>query len=110
MAKQNKAQETIVEKNLAEKEVNTVKKTVEEVKESVDNTVEDNTPEVKEDIVVEDTPVKENTIEYNSTNKAVRIIQKRPSHYSLLMEDGRQVLVHKSLFDKKTMTIQGDIQ
>ncbi len=111
MAKQTKGQETIVKENLAEKKVNTVEKieTVieEDVKENI--VIEDNTPEVKEDSVIEDTPVKENTIEEKSSNKVVRIIQKRPSHYSLLMEDGRQVLVHKSLFDKKTMTIQGDI-
>lgn len=110
MAKQTKAQETIVKENLTEKKVNTVEKieTVieEDVKENI--VIEDNTPEVKEDIIIKDTPVKKNTIEEKNSNKAVKIVQKRPSHYSLLMEDGRQMVVHKSLFDKNTMTVKQD--
>jgi hypothetical protein len=110
MAKQTKGQETIVKENLTEKEVNTVEKieTVieEDVKENI--VIEDNTPEVKGDVIIKDTPVKKNTIEEKNSNKAVKIIQKRPSHYSLLMEDGRQMVVHKSLFDKSTMTVIED--
>lgn len=44
----------------------------------------------------------------NINNKVAKIIQKRPSHYSLLMLDGTTKLVHKSLFDKSTMTIVTD--
>ena len=110
MAKQIKGQETIVKENLTEKEVNTVEKieTVieEDIKENI--VIEDNTPEVKEDVIVKDTPVKKSTIEEKNNNKAIKIIQKRPSHYSLLMEDGRQMVVHKSLFDKNTMTVRQD--
>lgn len=102
MAKQTAVQKTTIEENVKQEQI-TVMETVEEVKESIGNTIEDNTPEVKENNNSISTPEKKNT------NKVVRIIQRRPSHYSLLMEDGRQVLVHKSLFDKKTMTIQGDI-
>lgn len=102
MAKQTKVEKSTIEENVKQGQV-TVMETVEEVKESIGNTIEDNTPEVKENNNSISTPEKKNT------NKVVRIIQRRPSHYSLLMEDGRQVLVHKSLFDKKTMTIQGDI-
>ena len=108
MAKQTAVQKSTIEENTKHEQV-TVMETVEEVKESIGNTIEDNTPEVKENNNSISTPEKENTIKENNTNKAVKIIQKRPSHYSLLMEDGRQVLVHKSLFDRKTMTIQGDI-
>ena len=110
MAKQIKGQETIVKENLTEKEVNTVEKieTVieEDIKENI--VIEDNTPEVIEDIIIKDTPVKKSTIEEKNNNKAIKIIQKRPSHYSLLMEDGRQMVVHKSLFDKNTMTVRQD--
>jgi hypothetical protein len=99
MAKQTKAQETIVKENLTEKEVNTVEK--------IETVIEE---DVKENIVIKDnTPeVKNNTIEEKNSNKAVKIVQKRPSHYSLLMEDGRQMVVHKSLFDKNTMTVKQD--
>lgn len=102
MAKQTAVQKSTIEENVKQKQV-TVMETVEEVKESIGNTIEDNTPEVKENNNSISTPEKKNT------NKVKRVIQRRPSHYSLLMEDGRQVLVHKSLFDRKTMTIQGDI-
>lgn len=44
----------------------------------------------------------------NPSNKVIKIIQKRPSHYSLLMLDGTTKVVHKSLFDKSTMTIISD--
>lgn len=44
----------------------------------------------------------------NISNKVAKIIQKRPSHYSLLMLDGTTKVVHKSLFDKSTMTIITD--
>lgn len=44
----------------------------------------------------------------NQSNKVIKIIQKRPSHYSLLMSDGTTKVVHKSLFDKSTMTIISD--
>ena len=99
MAKQTKAQETIVKENLTEKEVNTVEK--------IETVIEE---DVKENIVIKyNTPeVKNNTIEEKNSNKAVKIVQKRPSHYSLLMEDGRQMVVHKSLFDKNTMTVKQD--
>lgn len=102
MAKQTKVEKSTIEENVKQEQI-TVMETVEEVKESIGNTIEDNTPEVKENNNSISTPEKKNT------NKVKRVIQRRPSHYSLLMEDGRQVLVHKSLFDKKTMTIQGDI-
>lgn len=102
MAKQTKVEKPTIKENVKQEQV-TVMETVEEVKESIGNTIENNTPEIKENNNSISTPEKKNT------NKVVRIIQRRPSHYSLLMEDGRQVLVHKSLFDKKTMTIQGDI-
>jgi hypothetical protein len=110
MAKQTKGQETVVKENLTEKEVSTVEKIETVIKEDVKENIviEDNTPEVKEDVIVKDTPVKKNTIEEKNSNKAVKIIQKRPSHYSLLMEDGRQMVVHKSLFDKSTMTVIED--
>ena len=99
MAKQTKRQETIVKENLTEKEVNTVEK--------IETVIEE---DVKENIVIKDnTPeVKNNTIEEKNSNKAVKIVQKRPSHYNLLMEDGRQMVVHKSLFDKNTMTVKQD--
>ena len=99
MAKQTKRQETIVKENLTEKEVNTVEKTETVIEE-----------DVKENIVIKyNTPeVKNNTIEEKNSNKAVKIVQKRPSHYNLLMEDGRQMVVHKSLFDKNTMTVKQD--
>ena len=44
----------------------------------------------------------------NTSNKVAKIIQKRPSHYSLLMSDGTTKVVHKTLFDKSTMTIISD--
>lgn len=100
MAKQNKTQETIVKENLTEKKVNTVEKIETVVKEDIKENIiiEDNTPEVKE-----------STIEKNiNSNKVERIIRRRPSHYNLLMEDGREVVVHKALFDKSTMTVKED--
>jgi len=45
----------------------------------------------------------------NLRNKVQKILQKRPSHYSLLMQDGRQVVVHKSLFDKTNMVVLSDV-
>lgn len=102
MAKQTKVEKSTIEENVKQEQI-TVMETVEEVKESIGNTIKDNTPEVKENNNSISTPEKKNT------NKVKRVIQRRPSHYSLLMEDGRQMVVHKSLFDKKTMTIQGDI-
>jgi hypothetical protein len=89
MAKQTKAQKPIIEENA---EQTTVMETVAEVKESIDNTIEDITPEVKE----------------NTNNKVIRIIQKRPSHYNLLMEDGTSKVVHKSLFDKVNMVVKSE--
>ena len=82
---------------------------------AVDNTI-GNTPDIQQDSIGDkqnDTPVntKSTTVDKtNSTtnNKAARIIQKRPSHYSLLMEDGSRIVVHKSMFDKQTMTIKTD--
>lgn len=50
-----------------------------------------------------------NTNTSNNSNKAVRIIQTRPSHYSLLMQDGTHKVVHKTLFDRSTMTILTDL-
>ena len=99
MAKQTKKQETTIEENLIEEQIIPVEK--------IETVIEE---DVKEDIVIKDnTPeVKKNTIEEKNSNKAVKIIQKRPSHYSLLMEDGRQMVVHKSLFDKSTMTVIED--
>lgn len=44
----------------------------------------------------------------NLSNKVAKIIQRRPSHYSLLMLDGTTKVVHKTLFDKSTMTIVND--
>lgn len=86
-----------------------------EVGSTIDNTI-DNTPDIKQDSIGDkqnDTPVntKSTTVDKtNSTtnNKAARIIQKRPSHYSLLMEDGSRIVVHKSMFDKSTMTVLTD--
>ena len=82
---------------------------------AVDNTIT-STPDIQQDSIGDtqnDTPVntKSTTVDKtNSTtnNKAARIIQKRPSHYSLLMEDGSRIVVHKSMFDKQTMTIKTD--
>ena len=82
---------------------------------AVDNTIA-STPDIQQDSIGDtqnDTPVntKSTTVDKtNSTtnNKAARIIQKRPSHYSLLMEDGSRIVVHKSMFDKQTMTIKTD--
>lgn len=101
MAKQTAVQKTTIKENTEQGQA-TVMETVEEVKESIGNTVEDNTPEVKENNNSISTPEKKNT------NKVKRVIQRRPSHYSLLMEDGRQMVVHKSLFDKNTMTVIED--
>jgi hypothetical protein len=91
MAKQTKKQETTIEENLIEEQI----VPVEEIETVIEEVIVDNTPEVIETI-----------IEEKNTNKVRKIIQKRPSHYSLLMEDGRQVIVKKALFDKSTMTIK----
>jgi len=101
MAKQTKVGKSTIKEDVKHEKV-TVEETLVEVKENIDNTVEDNTPEVEENNNSRSTSEKENS------NKAIKIIQKRPSHYSLLMEDGRQVVVHKALFNKDTMTIQED--
>lgn len=83
------------------------------VKETESNKEEDNTPEEINNIVKEE--IKENTTQevkqftpIQNRNKVQKIIQKRPSHYSLLMEDGRQLVVHKSIFDKERMIVLQD--
>lgn len=86
-----------------------------ETRSTIDNTI-GNTPDIEQDTIGDrqnDTPVnnKSTTVDKtNSTtnNKAARIVQRRPSHYSLLMEDGRQIVVHKSMFDRGTMTVITD--
>lgn len=86
-----------------------------ETRSTIDNTI-GNTPDIEQDTIGDnqnDIPVnnKSTTVDKsNSTtnNKAVKIIQRRPSHYSLLMEDGRQIVVHKSMFDRGTMTVITD--
>ncbi len=69
--------------------------------EEINNTIEEIKEEEKEEKTKQFTPIQ-------NRNKVSRIIQKRPSHYSLLMEDGRRVVVHKSLFDKDRMIILQD--
>ena len=108
MAKQTKKQTQAIEKvekinNAFEKALTkeTTKEEVQPVEEVVEvNTIENNTPEVEE----KDNTQEENT-NSNNTNKVERVLQRQPSHYRLLMEDGRQVVVHKSLFDRKNMII-----
>jgi len=68
--------------------------------EEVNNTIEE-VKEEKEEKAKQFIPIQ-------NKNKVQRVIQKRPSHYCLLMEDGRQVVVHKSLFDKDKMIILQD--
>lgn len=105
MAKQTKKQKEAIEKvekinNAFEKALTkeTLKEEVQPVEEVVEvNTIEDNTPEIEE---------KDNTQEENiNSNKVKKVLQRQPSHFRLLMEDGRQVVVHKSLFDRKNMII-----
>ena len=63
----------------------------------------------KKEEVIEDTTQKTKQFTpVQNRNKVKKIIQRRPSHYSLLMEDGRQVIVHKSLFDKERMIVLQD--
>lgn len=75
----------------------------------------DNTPEEEDSIIEEIKESKKKEVEkvkqftpIQNRNKVKMVIQKRPSHYSLLMEDGRQVVVHKSLFDRDRMIILQD--
>lgn len=78
-------------------------------KSTTSQTVDVNQIKVVDPIVLPST--NQNTTPDNTTNinnKVVKIIQKRPSHYSLLMEDGTTKVVHKTLFDKSTMTIVTD--
>lgn len=82
-----------------------------EANNDIENTLEIS-QRVKEDNNTPDTIIRDtieekinNTINDNS-NKVRRIIQKKPSHYKLLMEDGRQIVLHKSLFDKKNMIVK----
>lgn len=107
MAKQN----TVKEENIVEEVAvnqNDVNNTIEDIQKEETVIEENNIPEetiIKETIKEEEvkTPIE---VKNTSNDKRVRkVIQKRPSHYSLLMEDGRQIVVHKSLFDKKNMIL-----
>lgn len=98
--KQNIVEETIINQN-------DVNNTIEDIQVEESIVEENNTPE---EIIVKET-IKEEvkaSKKENSTsnrNKVSKIIQRRPSHYNLLMEDGRSVVVHKSLFDRKNMVL-----
>lgn len=105
-----KAKSTKVE-NQEENLVNQIEVKEEVVVKEIDS--KDNTPEEINNIVEEE--VKENNTQevkqftpIQNRNKVQKIIQKRPSHYSLLMEDGRQLVVHKSIFDKERMIVLQD--
>ena len=81
MAKQTAVQKSTIEENTKHEQV-TVMETVEEVKESIGNTIEDNTPEVKENNNSISTPEKENTIKENNTpHFSINILPYLP-HYS----------------------------
>ena len=122
MAKQTKTtkhtqKQNIIDMMQSDEQSNMYNETLDQstTQSAVDNTIS-NTPDIQQDSIGDkqnDTPVntKSTTVDKtNSTtnNKAARIIQKRPSHYSLLMEDGSRIVVHKSMFDKQTMTIKTD--
>jgi hypothetical protein len=122
MAKQTKTTKHTQKKNIidmmqSDEQLNMYNETLDQstTQSAVDITI-GNTPDIQQDSIADkqnDTPVntKSTTVDKtNSTtnNKAARIIQKRPSHYSLLMEDGSRIVVHKSMFDKQTMTIKAD--
>lgn len=105
-----KAKSTKVE-NQEENLVNQIEVKEEVVVKEIES--KDNTPEEISNIVEEE--VKENNTQevkqftpIQNRNKVQKIIQKRPSHYSLLMEDGRQLVVHKSIFDKERMIVLQD--
>jgi hypothetical protein len=105
-----KAKSTKVE-NQEENLVNQIEVKEEVVVKEIES--KDNTPEEINNIVEEE--VKENNTQevkqftpIQNRNKVQSIIQKRPSHYSLLMEDGRQLVVHKSIFDKERMIVLQD--
>ena len=99
--KQNIVEQTIINQN-------DVNSTTEDIQIQQSIVEQNNTPE---EIIVNETikeevkaPIQEKNT--SNDNKVSKIIQRRPSHYSLLMQDGRQVVVHKSLFDRATMTIK----
>lgn len=98
--KENIVEETIINQN-------DINNTIEDIQVEESIVEENNTPEeiiVKETIKEEvKAPIKEKNT--SNSNKVSKIIQRRPSHYNLLMEDGRSVVVHKSLFDRKNMII-----
>lgn len=112
MAKQN----TVKEENIVEEVTinqNDVNNTIEDIQKE-ESVIEENHKEennIPEEIIVKETIKEEEVktpieVKNTSNDKRVRkVIQKRPSHYSLLMEDGRQIVVHKSLFDKKNMVL-----
>lgn len=113
-------QKTVKEENIVKETItnqNDVNNTIEDTQreETIieEDHKEDNSISIPETIVEEkNTPIEEkkkNTIGKNTASNKVRsIIQKRPSTYSLLMEDGRSVVVHKSMFDKNNMVILSD--
>ena len=122
MAKQTKTtkhtqKQNIIDMMQSDEQSNMYNETLDQstTQSAVDSTI-GNTPDIQQDSIEDkqnDTPVnnKSTTIDKtnNTTNnKAARIIQKRPSHYSLLMEDGTHRIVHKSMFDKQTMTVLTD--
>lgn len=78
-----------------------------------DQTLDQSTTQSETQNTITNTPAnnKSTTVDKtNSTrnNKVSTIIQKRPAHYNLLMQDGTRRIVHKSMFDKQTMTIKTD--
>lgn len=85
-----------VQEEVVVKENNNSNNTPEEI-----NNIVEEVKEEKEEKAKQFTPIQ-------NKNKVKMVIQRRPSHYSLLMEDGRQVVVHKSLFDKDRMIILQD--
>lgn len=78
-----------------------------------DETLDQSTTQNQTQSTIANTPANtpSTTIDHTKSthnNKVSRIIQKRPAHYSVLMQDGTRRIVHKSMFDKQTMTIKSD--
>jgi uncharacterized HAD superfamily protein len=68
--------------------------------------VQEVVPEVKEETPeVKPAPAPKAAVT-KSSNKFVRILQRKPSHISLLMEDGSTVLVKKNKVDFKNNTVE----
>lgn len=61
---------------------------------------DNNTPEIIKEIVVD-----KRVSNKVNPNKVKEILQRSPTHYGLLMEDGRRVVVFKSLFDRNNMVL-----